>query len=217
MSGVKVFGYVDVKACACGIQFWGFYTPLIRHDIVTNKRVLILDRVPVFLPKYNRGHQIEILERLMEDEVPVIFKAYQGETRSGLHWVKLNTSKLNTSYDIGLISCFAPAEFLKEEVWDVEWTEDTPAGMVVYRACIEPIYDQFTTVETIFLSTLRKLVKEGKAEIVEETETAWIFKVTDEELKKVLREQELCDEEGIVRKQKVPKKVRDDDIIVLPL
>lgn len=215
----QIVGLCKITPSDCGIVPLGSYLAHIRHDIITDRCTLVLEELPQYCTML-QGDHLEIVCRLLREKIPVIALVEPGETRTGLHWVKLEGS-----HDVLLLEQIAPEQFIANPI--VTWTQDTPHGKVIYSASgyvITILYDKqadiygIPIIRTVFRSTLEKLTNEGKA-TKDDDGYAVSYTITDQEIAKKIIEsgiQYSIDENNrpVVIKHNVPKRIFDRTIVI---
>jgi len=210
-----VVGFCKISPQMCGTIWCGFYLASIRHCVISNKAVLVLEPLPYYYkPVYNCNCALEIVCKLLDSNITVIAEFEEGESRTGLHWVKLHTN----GYNVLRLTQIAPSPVLKSA--DAEWVEDTPYGKVIYSAVgyiisishsEETEVEEIPIIKTVFRSTLEKLVSESKAEIVNKDDTFVTYKITDEELAETVKK---YIGDGVVVKSNVPKHILEHTTVI---
>jgi len=208
-----VVGFCKISPQMCGTIWCGFYLASIRHCVISNKAVLVLEPLPYYYkPVYSTA--LDTVCRLLENNVPVIAEFEEGESRTGLHWVKLHTN----GYNVLRLTQIAPSQLLKSA--NVEWTEDTPYGKVIYSAIgyiIAISHSEETEVEgipiikTVFRSTLENLVAQNKAKIEYRDTNITSYKITDEQLVETVKK---YIGDSVVVKSNVPKHILEPTIVI---
>jgi len=197
----KVVGFCKIVPSSCGISFQGIYLAHIRHCILSDRKVLILEPLPHSTLK---GCDLYIVCQLL-GKIPVVAQVQPGETNSGLHWVKSNLS-----LNIVVLEQIAPATLLDSP--DIEWTEDTLYGKVIYGAKAHIVTINtceakgITVIKTVFRSTLETLVKQGKVNKDNDGYNTY-YKISDPEIVKKIGEQVIC-------KRNVPKRILENAIVI---
>jgi len=216
----RVVGLCRIAPSDCGIVFQGVYLAHIRHCVISDRSTLVLEELPQHCSMLC-GNSLEIVCRFLRDKIPVVAQVEEGESRTGLHWVKL----LNGNYDTLLLEEIAPEPLIANP--DVQWTEDTPYGKVIYCAEGHPIaiaYDGQTNVngipiiKTVFRNTLEKLVEQGKA-TKKEYHDGVEYTITDQKIAEKIREHNIHhavngDNQPVIYKYNVPKHVLAKTIVI---
>jgi len=207
-----VVGFCRVSTQACGLTWLGYYLASIRHCVVSGKAVLVLEPLPHHTkPVYSNYTEtaLDIVCRLLENNVPVIAEFEEGESRTGLHWVKAKcpVARLEEISPIPLRINIA------------QWVEDTPYGKVIYYANGTGIRADLSRdecagipiVKTVFRSTLENLVAQNKAVVDYEDDCGKQYKITDEQLAEVAKKYFGTDR---IHKSNVPNHILEHTTVI---
>jgi len=207
-----VVGFCRVSTQACGLTWLGYYLASIRHCVVSGKAVLVLEPLPYYhKPVYSNYDEtdLDIVIRMLENDIPVIAEFEEGESRTGLHWVKAKCP-------VARVEEISPVPL---RINIAQWVQDTPYGKVVYYANGTGIRSDLSRdecagipiIKTVFRSTLEKLVSESKAEIVNKDDTFVTYKITDEQLVETVKK---YIGDSVVVKSNVPKHILEHTTVI---